>query len=64
MTKTVGDSTHNYVLDGTRILSEAVTGSTPYTLYYLYDASGNVRGFIYNNRHYFYKISKKKQTKL
>ena len=40
---------HTYVLDGTRILSEKVTGSTSYTLYYLYDESGNVQGFIYNN---------------
>ena len=48
-------STHNYVLDGTRILSEAVTGSTPYTLYYLYDESGNVVGFIYNNSYYYYR---------
>ena len=46
---------HTYVLDGTRILSEKITGSLSYTLYYLYDESGNVQGFIYNNTHYYYQ---------
>ena len=46
---------HTYVLDGTRILSEKVIGSLSYTLYYLYDESGDVQGFIYNNAYYYYQ---------
>ena len=49
-------TTHDYVLDGTNIIRETVTGSgTTYTLYYLYDESGSVQGFIYNNNYYYYQ---------
>ena len=49
---------YDYVLDGTKILSETVTHSsagTSRTLYYLYDESGSVAGFIYNNQHYYFQ---------
>ena len=49
-------TTHDYVLDGTNIIRETVTGGgTTYTLYYLYDESGSVQGFIYNNNYYYYQ---------
>ena len=52
--------TRNYVLDGTRIIQEDITISTitsltNATLYYLYDASGSVQGFIYNNTYYYFQ---------
>jgi hypothetical protein len=55
--KTVGGSIiHDYVLDGTKIISETVTGDgNNYTLYYLYDTSGSVQGFIYNNSYYYFQ---------
>ena len=55
--KTVGGSIiHDYVLDGTKIIRETVTsGGNSYTLYYLYDTSGSVQGFIYNNNYYYYQ---------
>ena len=49
-------TTHDYVLDGTNIIRETVTGDgNNYTLYYLYDESGSVIGFIYNNNYYYYQ---------
>ena len=49
-------TTHDYVLDGTKIISETVTGAgNNYTLYYLYDTSGSVQGFIYNNSYYYFQ---------
>ncbi|MBE6683627.1 MAG: DNRLRE domain-containing protein [Ruminococcaceae bacterium] len=49
-------TTHDYVLDGTNIIRETVTGDgNNYTLYYLYDTSGSVQGFIYNNNYYYYQ---------
>ncbi len=55
--KTVGGSIiHDYVLDGTKIIRETVTGGgNNYTLYYLYDTSGSVQGFIYNNSYYYFQ---------
>jgi RHS repeat-associated protein len=55
--KTVGGSIiHDYVLDGTKIISETVTGAgNNYTLYYLYDTSGSVQGFIYNTSYYYFQ---------
>ena len=49
-------TTHDYVLDGTKIIRETVTGGgNSYTLYYLYDTSGSVQGFIYNNSYYYFQ---------
>ena len=49
-------TTHDYVLDGTNIIRETVTGGgTTYTLHYLYDETGSVVGFIYNNNYYYQK---------
>ena len=55
--KTVGGSViHNYILDGSNIIRETVTGGgNSYTLYYLYDTSGSVQGFIYNNSYYYFQ---------
>ena len=53
--KTVGSTTHSYVLDGTNIQSETVTGASNYTLYYIYDVSGSVIGFLYNNLPYYFQ---------
>ncbi len=58
-TYTNGNSviTHDYLLDGTNIISETVTESinnTSYTLYYLYDGTGSI-GFIYNNVYYYFQ---------
>ena len=53
-----GTVKYDYVVDGSRILSETVTHSsmgTTYTLYYLYDETGSVQGFIYNNQHYYFQ---------
>ena len=55
---TGGYRTYNYVLDGTRIIKETVSDpayNLNYTLYYLYDASGSVQGFIYNNQYYYFQ---------
>ena len=48
-------TTHNYILDGSSIIRESVTGPTAYTLDYLYDASGSATGFIYNNQYYYFQ---------
>ncbi len=48
-------TTHSYTLDGSTIIRESVTGPTAYTLDYLYDASGRVQGFIYNNSYYYFQ---------
>ena len=49
-------TTHDYVLDGTNIIRETVTGGgTTYTLHYLYDESGSVQGLIYNDNYYYYQ---------
>ncbi len=57
-TYTNGDSVtvHNYVLDGTNIISETVSanGVEEYTLYYLYEGSVII-GFIYNNAYYYFQ---------
>ena len=56
--KTVGGSViHNYTLDGTKIIRETVTnnGAAFYDFYYLYDESGSVQGFIYNNSYYYFQ---------
>ena len=53
--KTVGSTTHSYVLGGTNIQSETVTGASNYTLYYIYDVSGAVIGFLYNNLPYYFQ---------
>ena len=56
--KTVGGSViHNYTLDGTKIIRETVTnnGAAFYDFYYLYDETGSVQGFIYNNNYYYYQ---------
>ena len=49
-----------YILDGTKIIQEDITISTitaltNATLYYLYDVSGEVQGFIYNNSYYYFQ---------
>ena len=49
-----------YSLDGTKIIQEDITISTitaltNATLYYLYDVSGEVQGFIYNNSYYYFQ---------
>ena len=49
-----------YVLDGTKIIQEdikisTITATTNATLYYLYDVSGEVQGFIYNNSYYYFQ---------
>ena len=48
-------TTHSYTLDGSSIIRESVTGPTAYTLDYLYDSSGRVQGFIYNNKYYYFQ---------
>lgn len=57
--KTLGSAMeYSYTLDGTKILSETVTqllSGSNYTLYYLYDASGSVQGFIYNDTYYYFQ---------
>ena len=57
--KTLGSAIeYKYTLDGTKILSETATqllSGSSYTLYYLYDASGSVQGFIYNNQYYYFQ---------
>ena len=50
--------THNYVLDGTKILSETVTDNAyynSYTLYYVYDANGSITGLHYNGAPYYFQ---------
>lgn len=50
--------THDYMLDGTKILSETVTDNAyynSYTLYYVYDASGSITGLHYNNQPYYFQ---------
>ncbi len=50
--------THDYVLDGTKILSETVTDNAyynNYTLYYVYDANGSITGLHYNNQPYYFQ---------
>ena len=37
------------------IIRESVTGPTAYTLDYLYDSSGRVQGFIYNDTYYYFQ---------
>ncbi|MBR6563608.1 MAG: Hint domain-containing protein, partial [Clostridia bacterium] len=49
-----------YILDGSKIIQESIristiSSTTNATLYYLYDASGNVQGFIYNNAYYYFQ---------
>ena len=56
-TKTVN---HTYNLDGNKIIKEVVssfsaTATSTDTLYYLYDASGSIQGFIYNNDYYYFQ---------
>ncbi len=51
-------TTHNYVLDGTNIISETVTDesdNSSYTLYYVYDENGHVTGLHYNNQPYYFQ---------
>lgn len=60
-------ATHNYVLDGSRIISENVSVSSTinlpsYELYYLYDSNGEVNGFIYNNNYYYYQKNLQKDV--
>ena len=54
--KAYNGTTHNYVLDGSKIIKEevSVNGNTSYELYYIYDASGSVIGFQYNNAPYYF----------
>ena len=50
--------THDYVLDGTKILSETVTDNAyynNYTLYYVYDADGSITGLHYSNQPYYFQ---------
>lgn len=50
--------THDYVLDGTKIIQETVTDNAyynSYTLYYVYDASGSITGLHYNNQPYYFQ---------
>ncbi len=50
--------THDYVLDGSKILKETVTDNAyynNYTLYYVYDADGSVTGLHYNNQPYYFQ---------
>ena len=50
--------THDYVLDGTKILSETVTDAAygnSYTLYYVYDANGSITGLHYNGTPYYFQ---------
>ena len=52
--------THNYVLDGAKILKETVTNqedNSTYTLYYLYDANGSITGLHYNGSPYYFQKS-------
>ncbi len=49
-----------YILDGSKIIQEnikiaTITSTTNATLYYLYDTSGEVQGFIYNNSYYYFQ---------
>ena len=46
---------HDYVLDGSKIVKETVTGSSSYTMYYYYDASGSIAGFEYNGTTYYFQ---------
>ncbi|MBO4452930.1 MAG: hypothetical protein J5793_03240 [Clostridia bacterium] len=46
-------TTHKYLLDGSTIVKETVTGSSNYTLNYFYDESG-VTAFDYNGTRYYY----------
>jgi len=46
---------HDYVLDGSKIVKETVTGSSSYTMYYYYDAAGSIAGFEYNGSPYYYQ---------
>ncbi len=52
-----GYYTYDYVLDGSTIISETAYADNTkiYTLYYLYDESGSVQGFIYNNTYYYFQ---------
>lgn len=53
-----GYITHNYTLDGTKILSETVKYSSiagDYTLYYVYDANGSITGLHYNGTPYYFQ---------
>ncbi len=45
------------MLDGTNVINETVTenGVDKYTLYYLYDSSGIITGFIYNNNPFYFQ---------
>ncbi len=52
--------THNYLLDGTNIIREeivtsSITGASTEYLYYLYDSSGIITGFIYNNNPFYFQ---------
>ena len=50
--------THDYVLDGTKIIQETVTDNAyynSYTLYYIYDAAGSITGLHYNNQPYYFQ---------
>ncbi len=52
--------THDYVLDGTKILSETVTDAAygnSYALYYVYDANGSITGLHYNGAPYYFQKS-------
>ena len=49
-----------YILDGSKIIQEnikiaTISTSTNATLYYLYDVSSEVQGFIYNNSYYYFQ---------
>ena len=48
-------TTHSYLLDGTRILKETVSGASSYTLYFYYDAAGSVTGLEYNGTSYYFQ---------
>ena len=48
-------TTHKYILDGSKIVKETVTGNSAYTLYYLYDAAGSIAGFEYNGTTYYFQ---------
>ena len=48
----------NYVLDGSKVVSEYYTHeitNAAYTLYYFYDAAGSITGFEYNGTPYYFQ---------
>lgn len=46
---------HQYLLDGSKILKETVTGAQSYTNYYFYDEKGSVAGLEYNVTIYYFQ---------